>query len=140
MIKVLRERVPEFCPSIDKSIGFDEGEVLQHPIFGDFTRFVLAARDRRDTDLTARCLLFLDEALREGDAMVQNLVQVSFVENVGPFVGDAATFIETWPIATRSASRRQSRLSTRRRHAQCLRGFRSRTPCEAFALGNSGTP
>jgi hypothetical protein len=39
--------------------------------------------------------------------MVQNLVQLSFVENVGPFVGDAATFNETWPTALRREAERQ---------------------------------
>jgi hypothetical protein len=107
VMDVLRERIPEFGPSIDESVGFNDGEVLPHVIFGDLTRFVLAARHRHDTDLVRRCLSFLDEALREGDEMMQNLVQVSFVENVGPFSGDAAAFVATWPTSLRQEAERQ---------------------------------
>jgi hypothetical protein len=107
IIDVLRERIPEFGPSIDESIGIDEGEVLPHVIFGDLTRFVLGARDRGDDQVVRRCLDFLDEALRDGDPLVQNLVQVSFVENVGPFVGDVATFVRTWPTALGREAERQ---------------------------------
>jgi hypothetical protein len=102
----LRAAIPEFGDSIAEHLACDE-EGLQHVLVGDFTRFILAARDRGDDELVGRCLHFLDEALRDGDPMVQNLVQLSFVENVGPFVGDAATFTETWPTALRREAERQ---------------------------------
>jgi hypothetical protein len=102
----LRAGNPEFGDSIAEHLACDE-EGLQHVLVGDLTRFLLAARDRGDDELVGRCLHFLDEALRDGDPMVQNLVQLSFVENVGPFVGDAATFNETWPTALRREAERQ---------------------------------
>jgi hypothetical protein len=107
VIDALRERVPEFGPSIDDAITSDEGEVLPHVIFGDLTRFVLSARARGDDELVARSLSFLEEAIRDGDGMVVNLVQVSFVENVGPFVGEAAAFVAEWPSALRHEAERQ---------------------------------
>jgi hypothetical protein len=92
--------VPEFGSSIDEHID-DFDEVLPHILFGDFTRFVLAAHERGDREVEQRCLEFLDLALRDGDEMVQNLVSVSFIENVGPWDPDHADFIASWPQALR---------------------------------------
>ncbi len=58
--------------------------MLPHLLFGDLTRFVLDAHARGDDDLVRRALAFLNKAFREGDDIVQNLVGMSFVENVGP--------------------------------------------------------
>jgi hypothetical protein len=67
--------VPEFGPTFDAHVA-DYG-ILPHVLFGDFARFVLAAHERRDTDVEHRSLAFLDWALREGDDDVENLVAVS---------------------------------------------------------------
>ena len=85
----MREAVPEFGRAIDEHITYHDGDVLKHVPFGDLTRFILAAEERGDHDLVRRCLSFLDLALREGDSDVQNLVGVSFVENVGPWDAEA---------------------------------------------------
>jgi hypothetical protein len=98
--------VPEFGPTIDAHLE-DYDEVLQHPIFGDFARFVSDAHDRGADELVARCLEFADRALRTGDPMVRNLVQVSFVENFGPFRGRELPFVESWPDALRAEAHRQ---------------------------------
>jgi hypothetical protein len=96
----LRVELPEFAAEIDEHV-VDNDEVLPHVLFGDLTRFVLDAHMRGDDDLVRRALAFLDHALREGDDMVQNLVGVSFVENVGPWDPDQAQFIASWPDALR---------------------------------------
>jgi hypothetical protein len=106
VVDLLRSEVPEFAPEIDEHLE-DSGEALPHVLFGDFSRFVVAARVAGDAPLVDRCLAFLEEALNDGDAQVRNLVQVSFVENVGPWDGDAATFIETWPPNLRKEAERQ---------------------------------
>jgi hypothetical protein len=102
----LRETLPEFAAAIDEHVA-DHDEVLPHVLFGDLTRFVLDAHQRGDDDLVRRALAFLDSALREGDDGVQNLVGVSFVENVGPWDADQAQFIASWPDALRLEAEQQ---------------------------------
>lgn len=102
----LRVALPEFGAAIDEHIAaFDE--VFPHLLFGEMTRFVLDARERGEDDLVQRALVFLDDALRDGDDMVENLVEVSFVENVGPWDPDQAQFIASWPDALRLRAEQQ---------------------------------
>ena len=102
----LRVALPEFAAAIDEHVA-DNDEVLPHVLFGDLSRFVVEAGQRRDDDLVRRALAFLDAALREGDDAVQNLVGVSFVENVGPWDRNQADFIESWPDALPMEADRQ---------------------------------
>ena len=102
----LRAAVPEFGPAIDEYLAYHH-EVLLHVLFGDLTRFVVTAHARGDTDVGQRSLAFLDRALREGDEYVQNLVAVSFVENVGPWEPTHREFITSWPDALRAEAERQ---------------------------------
>jgi hypothetical protein len=106
VIDALRSTVPEFGPTIDDHVE-ECGETLPHVLFGDLTRFLLAAHARGDADVELRSLAILDEALREGDDQVQNLVAVSFVENVGPWDPTQREFTESWPDALRDEARRQ---------------------------------
>src|SRR5207253_247565 len=94
--EALRAAVPEFGPTIDEHVA-DYDSVLAHVLFGDLSRFVLAAHERGDTDVEERSLAFLDRALREGDEQVRTLVAVSFVENVGPWDQAQQGFIAAWP-------------------------------------------
>jgi hypothetical protein len=103
----LVEAVPEFAPVLAEHLEDQDGETLQHLLFGDLTRFVVDAYERGDEALVSRCLGFLDQALRDGDEMTQNLVAVSFVENVGPWDEDVQEFIAGWPSALREEARRQ---------------------------------
>ncbi len=103
----LVEAVPEFAPALAEHFEDQEGELLQHVLFGNLTRFVMDAYRRGDHELVLRSLDFLDEALRTGDEMTQNLVGVSFVENVGPWDDAAQEFIASWPPAIREEARRQ---------------------------------
>jgi hypothetical protein len=102
----LRAVLPEFGDTIDEHI-VDYDDVLAHVLFGDLTRFVLDARQRGDDELVARCLAFLDQAMRDGDDQVVNLVQVSFVENIGPWNDDIAAFVESWPEPLKREVERQ---------------------------------
>ena len=102
----LRESLPEFSDAIDEHVA-DYDEVLPHLLFGDLTLFVLKAQDDGDDEIVRRALAFLDGALREGDDAVQNLVGVSFVENVGPWDPNQAAFIASWPEALRLEAEQQ---------------------------------
>jgi hypothetical protein len=106
VVETLRTAVPEFGPSIDEHVS-DFGEVLPHVLFGDLTRFVLAAHARGDADVEQRSLDALDMALRNGDDETRNLVAVSFVESVGPSESSQRAFIDSWPDALRNEARRQ---------------------------------
>lgn len=103
----LRTVVPEFGPMIDEHVAF-YGDVLLHVLFGDLTRFVLELGVNGASDTEQRCLDFLDHALQHGDDAVRNAIQVSFVENVGPWDPSAADFIARWPAALREEAHRQA--------------------------------
>ena len=105
LISALYAAVPDFGPMIDEHVA-SYGELLPHVLFGDLTRFVLAGHERGDRDLERRSLSFLDRALREGDEEVRNLVQVSFVENVGTWEPAQQAFVAAWPDALRADAER----------------------------------
>jgi hypothetical protein len=57
--------------------------------------------------LVRRILDFLAAEMESGDELVENLVAVSFVENVGPWDDSIREFIATWPEPLWEAARRQ---------------------------------
>ena len=103
----LVSEVPEFESTIREQVQADD-DLLPHVLFGDFTRFVIAAWRSENNDLLARCLDFLDRALLEGDEKVRNLVEASSVWNVALWDPAMAPFVETWPNALRAHAERQS--------------------------------
>lgn len=102
----LVEAIPEFRPVVEEHITYYD-EVLQHVLFGDFTRFVLEQEHNKDEELVRRCLAFLDQAVRSGDELTENLVAVSFVENVGPWEPAMKDFISHWPESLQTMAREQ---------------------------------
>ena len=84
VIPRLVAHIPEFEPVYREHVEDYEGEVLAHLVFADLARFVLAAYERSDRALVRRCLSFLEQALVAGDDATQNLVVVSFIENIAP--------------------------------------------------------
>jgi hypothetical protein len=106
VIDNLLERLPEFRTEVEEHVQFNDG-LLPHVLFGDLTRFVFRAREQGRDDVVQRALAFLDEALRHGDEQVDNLVSVSFVENVGPWDPAQVAFIDEWPRALREEAVRQ---------------------------------
>ena len=103
----LVSELPEFESTIREQVQTYD-DLLPHVLFGDFTRFVIAAWRSGDTELLGRCLDFLERALLEGDEKVRNLVEVSFIENVGVWDPTMVPFVETWPNALRAQAERQS--------------------------------
>jgi hypothetical protein len=118
--------VPEFSLEAREHVA-SNGVVLPHVLFGDFTRFVVAAFDRHDEQLVSRCLQLMETMLDQGDATIRNLVQVSFVENVGPHLPAMAAFISAWPPLHRAEAERQRtggpRADTRRSARSVVRDF-----------------
>src|SRR5713101_1649283 len=99
--EALLSAVPEFASAYQEHLADNEVELLLHVLFGDLTRFALDADENGDTEVIRRLLGFLDLSLREGDARVRNLVQVSFVENVLPWTPTNNAFVRSWPEALR---------------------------------------
>lgn len=98
--------VPEFRPALAEHVA-DYAEVLQHLLFGDLTRFTLAAHEAGDSAIVNRVLDFLATEWEAGDVSVQELIAVSFVENVGPWEERQQRFISTWPRSLRAEAQRQ---------------------------------
>jgi len=96
----------EFSGAVEEHRS-DNDEILPHVLYGDLTRFVVAAAEEGHDELVRRVLAFLEDELAHGDEMVQNLVAVSFVENVGPFERSTAGFIATWPPGLKAEADRQ---------------------------------
>lgn len=102
----LVEAIPEFSPLLEEHVD-DFEEVLPNILFDTFTSFVLDARGRGDDPLIARCLAFLDTALGCGDEEIEHLVDVTFVETVGPWDPAMNEFIDSWPKGLRHKAIRQ---------------------------------
>lgn len=78
----LLERVPELRATYDEHLG-DNDELLPHVFFGDVTRFAVAASaDPIGCEAIKRLLVFVSNGLTDGSENVQELVVVSFVENL----------------------------------------------------------
>lgn len=82
--------VPEFKSIYDKHLD-DYDELLPHVLLGDFTRFLVDAYRRSIKDATeselyhqivTKSLDFLERAINASDPKLQELVSVSFLENL----------------------------------------------------------
>lgn len=104
LLEALRSEVPEIAPVIDEHTDF-YGEVLLHVLFGDVSRFVEEAYADGRSDVEHRCLDLFDRALREGDAEVENVISVSFVENTEPWTAATRAWLETWPPGLRAEAK-----------------------------------
>jgi hypothetical protein len=88
-----RIAIPEFAAEIQDHLN-TYGECLDHVLFGDLTRFLVAAAREDDWPLVHRGLIFLDAAIMSGDRHLESLVSVSFIENLPPW---QATSVEPLP-------------------------------------------
>jgi hypothetical protein len=84
--------IPEFRPAYDEHVAAMEGEVLNHMLFGDLSRFTLKAYRDGDLDLVRRILRLMERLMAEGDDLTTELVVVSFVEDIAPEDADEAFF------------------------------------------------
>lgn len=60
----------------------DNDETLPHVLLGEITRFIIDSYRRANIELLARILEFLENAISSTDDKVQELVVVSFLENL----------------------------------------------------------
>jgi hypothetical protein len=81
----LRATVPGFDRVYDEHVA-DHGEVLPHVLLGDLVRFLLKELERHGTGSAAlkQAMLLLEGGMGSSDERVQDLVAVSFLENLDP--------------------------------------------------------
>jgi len=83
---LLIQEIPEFSDTYNEYLEND-GQVLLHVLFGDLTRFLIAAykeicNSANSEALFLRILDFVEEIYVHGDADVRVLVEASFLENL----------------------------------------------------------
>jgi hypothetical protein len=105
LVTALVEAVPALGPVVEEHIE-SYGELLPHVLFGDLTRFVLAAAAKGDETNVRTILDLLDTGMVSGDPDLVNLISASFVENVGVWDRTMDSFISTWPEHLRTEAER----------------------------------
>ena len=81
-IKLLLENVPELKSVYDEHID-DYDEFLEHVLMGDVTRFAeVLYKNDPNSECLVRLLSFLDKAFLTKDKKLQELISVSFLENL----------------------------------------------------------
>src|SRR4051812_28243152 len=92
--------IPEFQPLYNEHVAYYD-EVLPHVLMGSFTRFFKDALERswvqnpnglKWRGVVTRSLDLLESALASPDDKLQNLIAVSFVENLLPEITDADSY------------------------------------------------
>jgi hypothetical protein len=82
--------VPEFKPAYDEHVKNNPTPLL-HVLTGDLTRFVIdiyresksgQPTEQQSRQLLSKCLSFLEESISSPDEKVQELLSVSFLENL----------------------------------------------------------
>jgi hypothetical protein len=86
-VRSIVARFPGLTTLLDEHIENNFGEVLPHVFFGDVTRYVLSLVATNDDSLSPRrelrdVLDYLEEAYTGGDEELQELIAVSFLENL----------------------------------------------------------
>ena len=103
-IEQLVSRYPSLKPVFDEHVSDNFGEVLPHLFFGDLTRYVVAhfteaqegahAGTQAENELR-RLLNDLENAYADSQEEIQELISVSFLENL-PHPGEEASGVRTW--------------------------------------------
>jgi hypothetical protein len=82
-IKNLLNAVPELSGTLDEHLAANDS-LLPHVFMGDVTRFYLSEVEKSvENDVVLRLLSILEEGLNSGDEKVDELISVSFIENLG---------------------------------------------------------
>ncbi|MDQ2755690.1 MAG: hypothetical protein M3Y71_03875 [Actinomycetota bacterium] len=93
--------VPEAEPVVREHFD-DNDELLLHLLMADLLRVAVRLFHAEELEVEQRLLHFIDFALRQGDAAVQNAVQFSFVEHAGAVTEETSTFLASWPPGLRA--------------------------------------
>lgn len=104
-IERLVSSYPRLKPIFDEHVSDNFGEVLPHLFFGDLTRYAVsrflevesgALPQGLEAEPELRQLLNdLEDAYADGDEEVQELISVSFLENL-PRPGEEASGLRNW--------------------------------------------
>ncbi|HSR68677.1 MAG TPA: hypothetical protein VLU25_12130 [Acidobacteriota bacterium] len=89
-------RFPALLPVLEEHLQDQDGEVLSHVFFGDLTRWIvgrLETAGRKDRILR-EILDFMEHAFGRGEGEVQELIAVSFLENL-PSPGEPGSEIRS---------------------------------------------
>ena len=93
--------VPEVEPEVREHFE-DNDELLLHLLMADLLRAAVRFFHAGEFEVEQRLLKFIDLALLQGDAAVQNAVQVSFVEHVGARPEETPEFLASWPTGLKA--------------------------------------
>lgn len=80
-VQELLKAVPETRDIYQKHVD-DNGETLPHVLLGDITRFVVDSYRCANTSVLSRILELLEISVSSSDDKLQELVVVSFLENL----------------------------------------------------------
>lgn len=103
------ERLVDRCPPLksifDEHVSDNFGEVLPHLFFGDLTRYAISRFLEVESEAVPqgmeaepglrRLLNDLEDAYADGDEEIQELISVSFLENL-PRPGKEASGLRAW--------------------------------------------
>ena len=83
LVRDVVANVPELQPLLAEHLADNYGELLPHVFFGDVTRWALREKAVNSLSLK-RLLTLLDASYAKGVPDVQELIAVSFLENLPP--------------------------------------------------------
>lgn len=88
----LRHEVPGFAHIYDEHVA-DHDEVLPHVLLGDLVRFLSREVELRGAQSGAlqQAMLLLEEGMASGEPRLQELIAVSFLENLDSADGSFST-------------------------------------------------
>ncbi len=102
-IPSLLKSVPELVPLYQEHITDNFNELLPHVFFGEVTRFVVSNyKARQNLEALKRIFDFLDRGINSKDEKLQELISVSFLENLLPEEGEEECFHEIKNLLSKS--------------------------------------
>jgi hypothetical protein len=85
----------------------DYDDVLLHVLVAELRRFAERTFDGGSSEVLDRLLDLLAESFEQADAIVQNAIAVSFVEDSCPWEPAVSEFVAVWPGPLQREARRQ---------------------------------
>lgn len=104
LVAALAARFDQLMPLLAEHLDDNNGEVLPHVLFWNFTRAVVDSYLGRPSQVAWReFVMILDEEYKRGDAYLRGIVDVSFLENL-PFPDeDGHEIVMSLPVGLRAA-------------------------------------
>lgn len=99
-VRALVDAVPEFEPAARDLEQF-HGEVLPHVIFGEAAQFAEESIARGQDNVVQRLFDVIETLAVDGDLQTQELVQMSFIENLGKSGASKDQLVELMQPAAR---------------------------------------